>query len=298
MVETDSRAELADLLADLAAYAAWQGLCGAEILPAESVVAAASPASSAPRQSRSSFQKPAPSPRHSATPSARKPPPNKTIKPRPPHQAAEKPQQPKPPRTPPRRQVDTLPSAWAQVVNAPKPQPTGGEALRRITEGLGPGQTCPECQNRLQVGRGEPTASIALISAETLVPQGRKMLAGMLKRVLRIEPKEVFFIPVNRCPTHHRSAGDGARTCATLLADQLSAVRPELILAFGRDASRVLFSPERTKVRRGHWTSYPTEHGPLPALMTFHPNFLLQHPENKGHAFADLKAFRAKMDDL
>jgi uracil-DNA glycosylase len=60
----------------------------------------------------------------------------------------------------------------------------------------------------------------------------------------------------------------------------------------------VLFSPLNTKVRRGHWTSYPTEHGPLPALMTFHPNFLLQHPENKGHAFADLKAFRARMDEL
>lgn len=285
MVDTDSQAELADLLADLTAYAAWQGTCGADLLPAEAVVAAPS---SPPQQARPAFHKPAPAPRRPVTPRARKP----AVKP------AAAPAATPQPRKPARRQIETLPSAWAQVVNAPKSAPTGGAALKRISDELGPGQPCPECRNRLQIGRGEPTASIALLSGETLVPQGREMLAGMLKRVLRIHPREVFFIPVNRCPTHHRSAEGDTRTCASLMAEQLSAVRPELLLAFGRDASRVLFSPQRVQIRRGHWASYPTEHGPLPVLMTFHPNFLLQHPENKGHAFADLKAFRAKMDEL
>ena len=70
------------------------------------------------------------------------------------------------------------------------------------------------------------------------------------------------------------------------------------MLALGRDASRVLFSPQQAQIRRGHWASYPTKQGPLPTLMTFHPNFLLQHPANKGHAFTDLKAFRTRMDTL
>ena len=287
MVDTDSQAELADLLADLTAYAAWQGLCGAEILPAESVVDAAPPQPRPQRQARPSFQKPSPTPRRPAKAIARKPAADPVATP-----------QPRKPSKPARRQVETLPSAWAQVVNAPKPPPTGAEALKKLTDSLSPRQPCPQCRNRLQVGRGEPTASIALISGEPLVPQGREMLAGMLKRVLHIQPREVFFIPVNRCATHHRSADGDTRTCATMLADQLSAVRPRLILAFGRDASRVLFSPQNLQIQRGHWENYPTKHGPLPALMTFHPNFLLQHPQNKGHAFADLKAFRARMEEL
>jgi uracil-DNA glycosylase family 4 len=183
-------------------------------------------------------------------------------------------------------------------VSAPKAEPIGAEALTQLTERLSPNQPCPVCRNRLEIGRGEPTAAVAVLSGETLVPQGRAMLAGMLTRVLRIQPREVFFLPVNRCKSHHGSSDDAELSCSTILTAQLSAVRPQLLLALGRDASRVLFSPQQIQIRRGHWSDYRTKHGPLPTLMTFHPNFLLQHPANKGHAFTDLKEFRARMDTL
>ncbi len=284
MVDMDPRTELADLLADVAAYAAWQGLCGAEILPAETV-------KSPPQEASRPRQQPARRPQQ-APASAKRPAPRARA-PAPPT-----PETPK--RKPPakRRKSGPLPSAWASIVTAPKAAPVGAEALAQLSGRLTPNQPCPVCRNRLQLGRGEPTAAVAVVSGETLVPQGRAMLAGMLTRVLRIQPREVFFLPVNRCKTHHGSADDTELSCSTVLAEQLSAVRPQLMLALGRDASRVLFSPHQAQIRRGRWESYPTKHGPLPTLMTFHPNFLLQHPNNKGHAFADLKNFRARMDTL
>ena len=285
MVDTDPRLELADLLADLTAWVAWQELCGAEIFPAEAVVAAA-PAP--PPQARAQVQpqpRPAPAKRPASRTSSTPPP-------------AQKPQQKLPQKPQPkRRSVGALPSAWASVINAPKADPTGAAALAQLQEQLGERRPCPLCRSRLQIGRGEPTAAVAIISGETLVPQGREMLAGMLKNVLKIQPREVFFIPVNRCPSHHGKR-EGEHHCASVLAAQLAAVQPQLLLAFGRDASRVLFSPQRVQIRRGHWASYPSARGPLPTLMTFHPNFLLQHPTNKGHAFRDLKAFRARMETL
>ncbi len=285
MVDTDPRMELADLLADVAAYAAWLQICGAEILPVEAVTR---PEAEAPRFTPpQAHREPQPPPGRSARPAEP-----------PPRSAPEPPPRPSP-RPAARRVPEELPSTWASIISAPKVEPIGAEALALLAGQLSPDQPCPACGNRIQLGRGEPTAAVAILSGETLVPQGREMLSGMLTRVLLIHPREVFFMSVNRCATHHRALPeDGTMTCAAVLAGQLSAVRPRLLLALGRDASRVLFSPQRVQIRRGHWSDYAKKHGPLPTLMTFHPNFLLQHPSNKGLAFTDLKEFRARMDTL
>jgi uracil-DNA glycosylase family 4 len=69
---------------------------------------------------------------------------------------------------------------------------------------------------------------------------------------------------------------------------------PKLVLAFGERAAALSGASRGIASIRGQWLAI----GNVPALATFHPRILLNQPELKRLAWADLQAFAARIETL
>lgn len=71
---------------------------------------------------------------------------------------------------------------------------------------------------------------------------------------------------------------------------------PRLLLLLGGTTAQAL-SGDQTPISRlrGRWLDVDAGAGPVPALATFNPAYLLRRPEDKALAWADLLAFRRRM---
>jgi uracil-DNA glycosylase len=95
--------------------------------------------------------------------------------------------------------------------------------------------------------------------------------------------------PGNRAPTSAEIA-----VCQPFLERQIELLRPRLIVFLGGAAARALLGLEEgvTKLR-GRRLAYPLPDGStIPALVTFHPAYLLRQPGQKRLAWRDLLTIR------
>ena len=91
-------------------------------------------------------------------------------------------------------------------------------------------------------------------------------------------------------------APDAAAT-APFRERQIQLARPRAILALGGAATAALCGIEQGINRlRGRWQVARIGELEVPVLPTFHPAYLLAHPAHKALAWADLCAFRARLD--
>jgi DNA polymerase len=66
----------------------------------------------------------------------------------------------------------------------------------------------------------------------------------------------------------------------------LAGGRPRVLLLLGAVATRALLP--NGGLERGAWTTVQLGEEPVQALASFHPSFLLEHPDKKRAAFGDL----------
>jgi len=98
--------------------------------------------------------------------------------------------------------------------------------------------------------------------------------------------------PGNRTPTEAEIA-----QFLPFLQRHIALVRPRrLVLLGGVAAKALLRSKEGITRLRGRWLSVATEAGPLPALATLHPAYLLRTPSAKREAWADMILLRRTLD--
>lgn len=77
----------------------------------------------------------------------------------------------------------------------------------------------------------------------------------------------------------------------------LRLLAPRMILLLGATVTRVLArEPAPITAVRGQWRTVTVGDWSVPALPTFNPAYLLRRPEDKALAWADLLAFRARLD--
>lgn len=108
-------------------------------------------------------------------------------------------------------------------------------------------------------------------AAATLAGPGGGLVAAVL-RLLGLEfNRDIYATNVVKCLRPKIVRDDGtterapvtaeqAKACAPALQEQLRIVQPAIIVAHGRDASRVLFGDPRPMVQfLGHWRRYRTE---------------------------------------
>jgi DNA polymerase len=77
----------------------------------------------------------------------------------------------------------------------------------------------------------------------------------------------------------------------------IALARPKRLVLLGGVAAKSLLRAKDGITRlRGRWHDLPTDSGPLPALPTWHPAYLLRNPAAKREAWADLLLLRRSID--
>ncbi len=82
--------------------------------------------------------------------------------------------------------------------------------------------------------------------------------------------------------------GESQSQCATLARHHVGLVAPRALLLFGDTCGKALLG-QSVMQGRGRWHELTTHAGPVPTLMTFHPDILLDQPKFKAAAWADLQ---------
>jgi uracil-DNA glycosylase len=157
---------------------------------------------------------------------------------------------------------------------------------------------------------GGPDAEVMLIGeapgaeedrlGKPFVGQSGKLLDRMLATI-GLERHAVYITnviywrpPGNRSPT---AAEIGA--CQPFLERQIELLKPRIIVFLGGIAARDLLGVKEgvTKLRGRRFVYTCADGTQIPAMVTFHPAFLLRQPGQKRLAWRDLLALRQRLDE-
>ena len=89
--------------------------------------------------------------------------------------------------------------------------------------------------------------------------------------------------------------GETASQCATLARHHIGLAQPRALLLFGDTCSKALLGLPMVQAR-GRWHEIATHAGPIRALVTLPPSYLLEQPSGKAHAWADLRMLMQGID--
>jgi uracil-DNA glycosylase len=157
---------------------------------------------------------------------------------------------------------------------------------------------------------GGPDAQVMLIGeapgaeedrlGKPFVGQSGKLLDRMLAAIGL--PRDAVYItnviywrpPGNRSPTQAEIAA-----CQPFLERQIELLKPKIIVFLGGSAARGLLGvKEGVSKLRGRLFVYTTADGTrIPAMVTFHPAFLLRQPGQKRLAWRDLLSLKQKLEE-
>ncbi len=201
---------------------------------------------------------------------------------------------------------------WSSIARDVRAAPVVGEAgLSAIRQDLGDCRRCKLHKGRRSIvfGVGSPDADLVVIgeapgfhedrTGEPFVGRAGEMLDKMLKNVLQVDRQSTAYIlNVVKCrpPDNRDPEPDEVSSCRPFLERQLDALQPKVMLVLGRVALQTLFDEPRASIRRarGQWRAYRG----VPVMPTYHPAYLLRQPQEKRATFDDLKAVRARYDEL
>lgn len=158
---------------------------------------------------------------------------------------------------------------------------------------------------------GDPGASLMLIGEAPgseedrqgrpfVGPSGRlldRMLGaiGLERSAVYITNVIYWRPPGNRAPTQAEMA-----VCLPFLERQIELVRPRLIVFAGGIAARVLLGVSEgvTKLRGRRFSYQPSDGPAVPAMVMFHPAYLLRQPAHKRLAWRDLLTVQRLLAEL
>jgi uracil-DNA glycosylase len=259
--ELDPLSELRFLTEALRAHAEWQQACGAAALPAASIEArgvvsresAPLPLATPPQPSR-------------AAPAA-------------------------PPLAPPAQ----LPT--------PNSQLTTQDRQTRLTVLADEVKACTRCvlhaeRTQTVFARGNGSSGLCFVGEGPGADEDAQGLpfvgaAGqLLDRMISamgIEREDVYVCNIVKCrpPKNRTPEPEEMNACMPYLAEQLSLVEPQVIVALGKTAVQGLFGTAEGITRiRGRWRLYQ---GRIAVMPTFHPAYLLRNPAAKREVWDDLQ---------
>lgn len=169
---------------------------------------------------------------------------------------------------------------------------------------------CPLHETRTQTvfGVGNRQASLMLIGeapgfhedqkGEPFVGRAGQLLNAMLQTI-GFNRSDIFITNILKCrpPNNRDPRPEEIAACTGFLHQQISLVKPRLLLAVGRIAAQYLLA---TKSTLGKLRNQLYEYKPLgvPLIVTYHPAYLLRNPADKKKAFADLLFTKEKLESL
>jgi uracil-DNA glycosylase family 4 len=165
---------------------------------------------------------------------------------------------------------------------------------------------CGLCKGRTQAvfGVGDESADWMLVGeapgaeedarGEPFVGQAGRLLDSMLAALGLRRGENVYIANVLKCrpPGNRNPEPFEVVQCAPFLARQVALVQPKLIVAMGRFAAQALLNSDATiSSMRGKLFRYQG----VPAIVTYHPAYLLRNLPDKAKAWEDLCFARRSM---
>ena len=187
---------------------------------------------------------------------------------------------------------------------------SAAEALAAQEKALQGCRRCRLCEGRTTIvfGVGDPRAEFVVIGegpgadedaqGRPFVGRAGQLLTKMLEAPgVGFSREEVYISNTVKCrpPGNRNPEADELAACAPMLAAQLAALQPRVILALGSVATQSLLGT-RESIGRLRGRVHP--YGAAVLVPTFHPAFLLRNPgqEYKRMAWEDLKLARREYD--
>lgn len=93
-----------------------------------------------------------------------------------------------------------------------------------------------------------------------------------------------------------RFTQESAQRCAVLARHHIGLAAPKAVLLLGDSCARALLGIPVAQAR-GRWHEISTHAGPVKALATLRPHFLLEQPSAKALAWADLQMLMGALDE-
>lgn len=127
---------------------------------------------------------------------------------------------------------------------------------------------------------------------EPFVGQAGQLLDAMLAALALTRERDVYITNVLKCrpPGNRNPAPEEVAQCSGYLTRQVALVNPRLLLLMGRFAAQTLLGTDASIASlRGRVHKV----GSTPAIVTYHPAYLLRTPLDKARAWEDLLFARA-----
>lgn len=122
---------------------------------------------------------------------------------------------------------------------------------------------------------------------EPFVGQAGKLLDNMLAAIKLKRGNNVYIANVVKCrpPNNRTPDAEEVATCLPYSKQQISLIKPKLIVALGKTAATALLGNEATL---GSMRGTLHDFAGTPLLVTYHPAYLLRSPAEKAKAWQDL----------
>ena len=168
---------------------------------------------------------------------------------------------------------------------------------------------CPLAESRTQVvfGGGQKNAEVLFVGegpgehedlqGEPFVGKAGQLLDDMLS-LIGLSRRENFYIAnIVKCrpPRNRDPLSEEQDACIGWLEEQISLLRPKVIICLGRVAATRLISEDfRITKEHGQWF----RRGDTFLTAIYHPAALLRDPSKKPETFADLRTIREKIREV
>jgi len=102
-----------------------------------------------------------------------------------------------------------------------------------------------------------------------------------------------------RPPEDRKPTSAEIKRYSHFLQKQISIIKPKIIILMGSSAMESLTGlNSKISSERGKWKEVIVKNTTYNVIITFNPSYLLRVPENKKHAWEDLKKIKQKITDL
>ncbi len=170
-------------------------------------------------------------------------------------------------------------------------------------------RACDLCKTRKQavLGVGDVQADWLFVGegpgaeederGEPFVGQAGKLLDAMLAAIDLKRGEDVYIANAVKCRPPNNRTPEPAETaaCWPYLQRQIDLLKPKLIIALGRPAAQSLLQAE-VKISASRGKLF--DHRGIPAIVTYHPAYLLRTLQDKAKAWEDLLFARNTMRKL
>jgi DNA polymerase len=195
----------------------------------------------------------------------------------------------------------TSPLAAARAPEAPDSE----TALRIVRDDLGECTRCGLCRNRTNIvfGVGDPKARLVFVGegpgadedlrGEPFVGRAGQLLTRIIES-MGMDRKDVYIANVVKCrpPENRTPLPDEIATCSPFLFQQITAIRPRVVVCLGTPAAQTVLGTRDTITRlRGTFHDI----GGIRVMPTFHPAYLLRNPSAKREVWDDMKKVMAEL---